>query len=229
MKEWVLNNTSVTEQEYDNIINSNTLKLKNSNLKEIYADYKLKKLSENPLGVINLFTLKKPSKFRCIVYRVKKEKNYFIYKDIKFSVLALNVENERYKKELYSEKRVGTCFDKSFDFCNSIDNSKIILAMCINPFFTTGKKFLHAFVEILGKDGKEYILDGTLNIKMEKDMYLKLLNAKIISEMSRNEFFEYVKFIEENNLGSLITVPEFLTFPKQINEGVKKYLKEKKG
>ena len=227
MKEWVLNNTSVTEEEYDNLISPNTLKLKNTNLEEIYADYKLKKLSENPLGVINLFTLKKPNKFRCIVYRVKKEKNYFIYKDIKFSVLALNVEDENYKKELYNERRVGTCFQKSFDFCKSIDNSKIILAMCINPFFTPEKKFLHAFVEILGKDGKQYILDGTLNICMEKELYLKLLNAKIISEMSRNEFFEYVNFIEENNLGSLITVPEFLTFPNQINEGVKKYIKKR--
>ena len=46
MKEWVLNNTSVTEEEYDNLISSNTLKLKNTNLEEIYADYKLKKLSE---------------------------------------------------------------------------------------------------------------------------------------------------------------------------------------
>ena len=142
MKEWILENTTVTEERYDSLINANTVS------KNRKIEHNIKINFKNPLYHICNFTLKKPSKLRCKFYNIKKEGNFYLYKDLKFRVLAETLfdRKEPYAKELYSIKRVGTCFQKSLDFGCNLKNNNIFVAMCDEPFIIPTEPFLHAFV-----------------------------------------------------------------------------------
>lgn len=223
MKEWILENTSVDEVEYDKLINHNVVNLLNQNEEERMKISKKYKLSRHPLNKISDFTYKKPSKFRCKIYDIKIDSNYYIYKGIKFSIISeLLPELE---KELYNRNRDGKCLQKSSYICSTINNSKMITAMCINPFVTPSKKMIHAFVQIEKKDGKKYILDGTINAIIEKELYFKLFNVEVISEISREELINDIEYIKKMSLSSKISFLEYLCFPQKVNDGVKRYIK----
>lgn len=228
MKEWILENTVVTEEKYDILINPNMLNMKNSNIEKEEVKYKL--FCNHPIIVINNFTYKKPSKLRCILYGIKKDKKYFIHKNVKFRILAETIVSDKKNKfyeELYSKQRMGTCFLKSENMCFNLKNSQIVTAICINPATKSLKKFLHCFVLTLGKDGKEYVLDGTLNVVIDKETYLNLFNAKIISKIEREKMIKDEEFIKSKNLDELMSFAEYLCFPDEVMEGVKKYIKTK--
>lgn len=222
MKEWIINNTTLTEEKYDSLINATTL-----NNKKIEADVKVN--FEHPFYRIYYFTLKKPSKLRCLFYNIKKDGKYYLYKDVKFRVLADIIVDKKssYKKELYSQTRLGTCYSKSLDLGFNLENSYIIIAMCDEPFIIPTKPFLHAFVCLKDKDGKEYILDGTLNIIIEKEQYIKLYNARIITKLDSKKVKSDINLFKSNNLGKSISVHEYLCFPDEVIEGVKKSLNKK--
>ena len=100
--------------------------------------------------------------------------------------------------------------------------------MCEDPFRNPSKKFLHCFVLNIGKDGKEYVIDGTINAVIEKQQYMDIYKADMITELSQPEFCEYIDFMSENGyLCSEISIVEYLCFPNEITEGVKKYIKTK--
>lgn len=84
---------------------------------------------------------------------------------------------------------------------------------------------IHLFITMEDDEGKCYALDGTMNTIMEKNIYLKLLNADIISEISNAEVISFLMMYRKNNLGNFISTAEYLCFPKEITEGVKKYIK----
>ena len=225
MKEWVINNTTVTEYEYDNLINSNTVKMSGLEEKE---DNTIYELSDNPIININNFTHRKPTIIRCMAYGIKKSKKYYIYKDVKFRVFAelMTTKKGEFYKSLYSEKRRGTCFDKSTEISISNEDSWIITAMCIDPFLVPSKKFIHCFVIATGKDGKEYVIDGTLNAVIEKEKYMEIYNAQIISKIKQNEFCDFLDYMVENKaLGVDISIVEYLCFPNEVTKGIKKYIK----
>lgn len=227
MKEWILEYTDVDEKRYNNLLNSSTI---NSNLYDELKDETEYTISYNhPFHRIGKFTYKKPSRIRCVFYGIKSDKKYYIYKDIKFRVLAetLFEKKDSYKKVLYSKKRVGTCVSKSLDIGLNLKDSKIVVAMCDEPFIKPRKRFLHAFVTYMNKEGIEYAIDGTQNIIMSKDTYLKLYNAKIISVISSEKVQNDIEFIKTQNLGNSIFMFEYLCFPEEVMEGAKKYIKTK--
>lgn len=228
MKEWILENTAITEENYNNLINPNMLNLKNSDLDQKEVKYKL--FCNHPIITINNFTYGKPTKLRCVLYGIKKDNKYFIYKNVKFRVLAETIiedPKDSFYKELYDKHRLGSCFLKSSDICFNMEDSKIITAICENPSTKSEKKFLHCFVSTNGKDGSEYILDGTLNVVIDRETYLNLFNAKIISEIEREKMIEDVGVIKDNNLAESISFAEYLCFPDEVMEGVKKYIKSR--
>ena len=87
MKEWVINNTSVTEERYDSLINSTTVIMDGLERIEDNINYEL---SNNPIININNFTYKKPTIIRCMIYGVKKSKNIIFIKILNLGFL-LNV------------------------------------------------------------------------------------------------------------------------------------------
>ena len=225
MKEWILENTTVTEEKYNSLINEDTVILDGTEVKKDKNTYEL---SNNPIINVYKFTEKKPTITRCMIYGIRKSKKYYIYKDIKFRVFAELMKTRKgdFYESLYSEKRLGTCFDKGMTICLSNKNSKIVTAMCIDPFLIPTKKFIHCFVIDTGKDGKEYVIDGTLNAVIEKQKYIDIYNAEIITEIEEPKVFEFLDLMSEGKeLGSNIDIAEYLCFPDEVIEGVKKHIK----
>lgn len=225
MKEWILENTTVTEEKYDSLINKDTVIIDGIEIKE---DKNIYELSNNPIINVYNFTQKKPTITRRMIYGIRKSKKYYIYKDIKFRVFAELMKTRKgdFYKSLYSEKRLGTCFDKGMTICLSNKNSKIVTAMCIDPFRVPSKKFIHCFVIKIGKDGKEYVIDGTINAVIEKQKYIDIYNAEIITEIEEPKLFKFLDLMSENKeLGFNIDIDEYLCFPEEVMEGVKKYIK----
>jgi len=221
MREWVLKNTDVLEEKYDNIINSNTININQE--KKIITKKKYTNSYSHPFCKISWFTLGRPSKIRCAFFKIKFDGNYYIYKDVKFKILANSIPE--LEKILYSKKRKGTCLEYGIDICFNIENSKVVIAMCDNPWTKETDKFLHCFVTYQGKDGIEIVFDATLNIIMEKELYLKLFKANIISEIEREKMISDIEYIQANKIS--VTVSEYLCFPEEIVQGVKRYVKNK--
>ena len=84
MKEWILENTDISEEEYNKLINLNTISINGkSNLQPN------QKISNHPIINIALFTSKKSSIRRRKKFKIKKlkdinKKNYYTYQKIKF-------------------------------------------------------------------------------------------------------------------------------------------------
>ena len=225
MREWILENTTVTPKEYDSLINPETIYIEGKSTSKEHLE--AKKNFENPLIAIDYFTFGKPNIQRMIKYRVKRIKNYYYHQNIKFYILSELIKNMQ--ENLYSIDRIQGCFELSFDICQRINNSRIVTALCINPFFKKEDIVLHSFVVVTNDDGTEYACDGTLNCSIKKETYLKLLNVTtIISEISREDMIEAFEFLKENDITKYLIFPEFYCFKDKIIQGVKKRSKTQK-
>lgn len=222
MRNWILENTNVNIYEYDKLINSNTVNRIGEKKK---SDYNYTVSYEKPMTKIDSFTYRKPSKLRCKIFNIQTDGKYYIYKGIKFKILAEHLSD--LKRVLYSSKRIGTCVKYGVDICYGLEGSKIVTAMCNNPFIIEEKKFLHTFVTYI-QDNKEFAIDPTINIIMEKDIYLKLLKADIVSEIDREKLISDIKYLQNLDIEKKsITVQEYLCFPNDIMESTKKLVKNK--
>ena len=211
----------ICEERYDSLINPNTVIMGSSQRREC-------KLSNNSIINVNNFTYKKPTITRCMLYGIKKSKKYYIYKDIKFRVFAelLIPKKGNFYDFLYSEERRGSCFLTGTEICFADENSKIITAMCVDPFLVPTKKFLHSFVIIKDEEGKEYVIDGTINAVIEKQKYFDIYGVKVVSEISSNELKNFFDIVTENrDLKVDASLAEYLCFPDEVMEGIKKYIK----
>lgn len=224
MREWILKNTDVTAEEYDELINQETIYIEGKSTGKKHLGPK--KIFEHPLVGIDYFTFEKPSIQRMLKYRVKKVKNYYYHQNIKFYILSELIKNMQ--ESLYSIDRIQGCFELSFDICQRVNNSKIVTALCINPFFKKEDIVLHSFVVVTNDDGMEYACDGTLNCSLEKETYLKLLNVTtIISEIPREDMITAFEFLKEKDILKYLIYPEFYCFKDRIIEGLKKLTKSK--
>lgn len=225
MKEWILENTSVTEDEYDALINGDTINMVDDDpgvKAGVVERTKLtpRKLGEHPMLMIDEFTLKKTNILRKYLYDMKGKNGKYSYKGIKFFVLADMLKDMA--DILYSKKRNGSCFDLSSLICMEYTDTNIVTAMCIAPDYKEDFYFLHTFV-VFAKNGKEYVIDATCNIVMEKSIYLDLFKAKIISSISRDEYYNICGDIENFGLGNVITLAEYFCFPTEVTIGVKNF------
>jgi len=225
MKEWILNNTTVIEEKYDTLINGDTIKNVDDNqgIREKSIDVtKLtpRKLGEHPLLMIDEFTVKKANLLRKYLYCIKGKNGKYSYKDIKFLVLADKLKDM--KDILYSYDRKGKCVDLSSLICMKYTDTNIVTAMCVDPYFKEDFYFLHTFVTFV-RNGKEYVIDATWNMVMKKELYLELFKAEIISNISREDYYNILISIRDLELGEFITLAEYLCFPKEVTDGVKKF------
>lgn len=218
MREWVLNNTIINENEYDNFINSDTVNRIGERRKN---NYNYTKALENPMYIINKFTYRKPTKLRCKIFKIENDEKYYIYKGIKFKILANHLPS--LKRVLYSTKRIGTCVKHGLNICFNLENSKIVTAMCDNPLVMEEQKFLHTFVTYVF-DEIVYVIDPTINVIMEKSIYLKLFRSRVITEISREKMINDINYLKSLNLE--VTVQEYLCFPNEIMKGVENFFTE---
>lgn len=223
MKEWILENTSVDESAYDSLINADMvdLKEKNTKIKSKVSTEPLtpRKKEEHPILYIEDFSLKRATLLRKLIYRIKEKDGLYSYKKIQFRVLAEYLQDMQ--NLLYSKEREGKCGDLSSSICLKYSDTSIVTAVCDNPDFREKSRFLHTFV--IKKEGnRKYVLDPTLNLIIEKEVYQELMNAQIISDISRERYYTDLCYLRDLDLGSSIVLCEYLCFPKQVLEGAKK-------
>ena len=206
MKEWLIKNSGISEEEYDKIINCD----KDLTIDDTSDEYILSNKDSLLMYDIMNFTLDKNYKKDEFVLLG----DYYSYKGISFSLLSDFFPDET----LLSEERFGKCHTASYSMaiCSSLD---LLTLMCTD--FQSGKDFLHTVLLIQDTDE---IIDYTLNIIMNKQLYFRLMNARIIKYISN----EKIKMIDNNirkstsNVKKNINVKELLCFPDEINNLVLK-------
>lgn len=226
MREWILENTNVTEQEYDNLLNINTVSIKGKHQENHIAD-----LSNHPIVNIALFTSRKTSLIRRKKYKIIKKKdinkkNLYIYKQIKFYILSEFLEN--FEDELLTLTRHNQCFHLNFNICTKINiKSYLITALCQSPYDKNNNEYIHTFILIINNDNQEYIIDGTVNIITRKDTYFNIFKPQIISCIEKEQLKEDYKFIKPLEQAGLIYKAEYYCFKDKVIKGIKKYNKRK--
>lgn len=195
MKEWFLENTNITEQEYEN-----ALKFKEA--QEI-AD-----ASKNNLGrimlIIESFTLNPKFNKFLSTFLVRRLKNgSFSYKGIPFRFFHDIYEDPT----LFTPDRYGKCVQMSWDLAR-MSNFDVVTANCI---------------DFKNEDGEEFVYDYTRNLIMEKKFYYKLLSVQEIKVIPSDKFQRYANELEvlvrEKHLD--FTLFEFFCFPDEAIEAAR--------
>lgn len=218
MKEWILENTSITEEEYDSIINEDTILMHHKPSTKYIQD------DNNPLINIAKFTLKKPSFFNRKKFKIIKKDNSYVYKEIEFYVLAEFLTN--IKAWLYSTERLHQCFILNSYICKELKaNCHLITALCKSPYGKDNQEYVHSFIIVITDNNQEYIIDGVTNTIMKKETYFNLYNPKIISNISQKRLREEIPLINKFSKHNKISRGEYLCFPDQIITAVKKLIK----
>ena len=209
MKEWLLLNTNIKEEEYDRLINID----KDYSLDNTSNEYILK--HEDSLTFYNImnFTLDKNYK----KWNVNRCGNFYIHNNIPFLMLS----DVFYDDTLLSTNRFGKCHTASYFLAV---NTSLDLLTLICTDFQNGKDFLHS---VLYNELSNEIIDYTLNLIIDKDIYFKYMNARLIRYIDNY----YIKKINENiidlssNIQDNITIKEILCFPDEINNLILKFKK----
>lgn len=221
MREWILENTDITAKKYDSLINPDMIHTTGTKITEkpyIEAD-----LFSNPIIVIDEFTREKPNNYTKSKYKVISKKDYYIHQNVKFYILAELINDMR--ETLYSSDRIGRCIELSIEIAKKLKDCHIATAICINPFNKLYDTFLHTFI-IFTKNNEEYVIDATLNAVIRKKTYLSLHKAKIISDIPKDIAISNLDIIDE--LSTLhISQAEYLCFPTQVMNAVKKFTRTK--
>lgn len=221
MKEWILQHTEVTEEEYDALINPQLVYMENTKVEDIpYIPYTP---FTNPIDTIDDFTLRKPNLLRKRKYKIINEQDYYIHQNIKFYILAKMLKEMR--RKLYTSRRYHKCCQLSFEVASRLNECNIVTALCTNPFNKIKQKFLHTFV-IYIKEGEEYVIDATLNAIIKKEIYFRLYQPQIISTIPKSTIKEDFNIIKETKISD-ITATEYLCFKEPIMNVVKKLTKNK--
>lgn len=230
MNEWLKQNTTIDEKEYDSIINSDTINIKGSLEKN--DGEMVDTIFDHPMISIKGFAFKKPNIFSKWFFEVKGNRKIYIHNNIKFRILAEYIKNinsefidiKALTKFLYSKDKLGQCFQLSVHLSLLFDNSKVILAMCQNYVFKQKIEFLHAFV-VFEKEGIEYVVDGAFNILMEKNTYFDLMKPNIINEIPGKRAFKEAYYIHNSAVSEQVMYVDYLCYPNEILQGVKNYTK----
>lgn len=226
MKEWILNNTNILEEDYDRIFNPRTV-IMNGHAEENESD----SLSNHPIVNIATFTFDYPTYFRRKKFKIKRlkdinKKNLYLYENIKFYILG--EQFPLFANETYSSQRLKKCFYINSEICLSLkSNTYLITAMCSNPFRKSRNQYIHTFVLLKSNDGNDYIIDGTTNTIMNKKTYFDIFKPKIISCISKEKLQEDLKLLKPFEEQELIYRPEYLCFSKKTIRAVKKLNRKK--
>ena len=201
MKEFLLENTSITEDEYEKIIGCD----KDLTIDDANDEYILS--HENALIMYDISNFTLDSNYKKDEFI--KNGPFYNHKGVSFAILS----DYYYDEFLKTPVRFGRCHIASY-------------AIAINSFFDTvtmictdfqsGKDFLHTV--LYTKETNE-VIDYTLNLIMDKDIYFDLMNARAVSYITNENIKELDKNVRlsTKELKDNINVKELLCFPEEIN------------
>lgn len=84
---------------------------------------------------------------------------------------------------LETSDRGGLCHSLAYDICLYLKEQSTIVTGYVYGY-TNKSKFLHSWVE-LSHNGSDYVIDGTLNIMMDKTSYYRLRNAQPLTKITK--------------------------------------------
>ena len=116
--------------------------------------------------------------------------------------------------ELETEKRSGKCHLKSLKVSKNLGISNNIVTGYIFGY-SDKDKYFHSWVEYSHK-GKEYVIDYTRNIIINKEAYYRLMNAIPLSRISNKTIEEDENILLNLPESDTITLKEYLVFRDEI-------------
>lgn len=211
MREWILENTTVTPEEYDRIAKYVNPPEKPS---PVGKEYK-----KQILYALMMISLNKLTIFRRLKKAITKNGRWFNYKGTDF-ILFSDIYND---PRLLSLERYGKCA-RSHEIALEM-KTDICTGICKDY---KNHRFLHTF--LLGIiDGEACVLDYTLNLVLKKDDYFNFMDVDVVSMIKNSNLVEYtINLLKNRNLGEVIDSHEFLCFPEQVNEAVLRLERAKK-
>lgn len=114
--------------------------------------------------------------------------------------------------------RGGHCYPLAYDICLYLKEQSTIVTGYVYGY-TNKSKFLHSWVE-LSHNGIDYVIDGTLNIMMDKTSYYRLKNAQPLTKITRDTLISDIKKYYEK-IGT-ISLHFYYIFRDEIIEAFEK-------
>lgn len=205
MKDWVINNTKITLEQYEKVINNNS---------EDKTFFIADNFRARLLYIIMCFTLEKPTEERLKAFEMERKNGYYNFHDISFKLFYEMISDPI----LFSLERYGNCHFDSVILSKTV-HCDVITAICRDY---KNYPFLHSFIVIKNTNGDEFIGDSSLNIIMKKDLYYALLDVHELTRISESELKELIDIITRNRELVDIDYREMLCFPNEIKEGILK-------
>lgn len=207
MKEWILENTTVTEERYDELINS---------------DEKGQEMSKNIkkliLMAIDKYTLNAPTPENMEQWGIETSGNAYIFEGIKFQLFSRVLQDHK----LYSKERYHQCHLASFYLAQVLELS-VVTAKCIGY---SDNSFLHSFVL---DEQRGLVYDYCLNVIMSKSNYYDLFDVNEIVKIEYADLIDYYKILEKTSMANEnIDYKEVVTFPTEIKEALLRLERTKK-
>ena len=208
MKEWFLEKTGVSEEEYDELILSDA--------EVVTTDTKTWK--DMIIESILDFTIEKPTLMRQLLFQVKKKDGKYYLAEIPFELFYDYYHDEK----LFSTIRYKECHKKSHAIAYNSDRFDVVTAKCSN-YMTDNKEYLHTFLY----DSKtDQVFDYTLNLVMGKDTYYELFNVRVVKILKNADLKRISSLIRLHpEFAKFIDIKEYFCFPEATEEAVKRLIK----
>ena len=133
------------------------------------------------------FLKRMAKKFKIDISKISynKEKNIYNYDaenmQIPFEKLSDGIQDKKMKRELLSNKRLHKCHERTLQLIGGFGNiATILTGTCERQ----GKRYLHSVIGLQREDDV-YIVDYTLNLVINKELYNRLTNFKQIEEIKK--------------------------------------------
>ena len=160
--------------------------------------------------------------FRKISYDKKRQLYVYSYNgnEIIFQKLSNIIDNKDLIKELMSKKRFGKCHERSIE---SLTSFKQPTTERTGTWQRHDKVHLHSIIELQGRKGKQYIVDYTLNLIMEKQQYLELTKFKEMESIKDTDLIQDMRdgtseFLKEADF----MLRPYVTFRQEIKADLKR-------
>ena len=137
---------------------------------------------------------------------------------IESKMLSKTFDWIKHDLELVSPLRMGKSHKKSISIARCLAQPCHVVTGHISGI-TNKSKYLHTWVETM-IDGKEVVIDYTMNSVMNKKGYYSLMHAKSISKIAESDLEEDLKFVAPMLKNNSLAMFEYLVYRDQIMENI---------
>ncbi len=135
------------------------------------------------------------------------------------------IKDEYFVKKLTTQERLGECHSGSMNLACVFENvSDIVIGW--SRFYNNRNKLLHTWLEAKTSDGKEVVIDYTLNAIIDKKAYYELINVVPINRFeSKFVRDDYEKLKKSSYKG--INCRSYLIYHDEVMKAIEEEIKEK--